>query len=50
MQSLVIRRGLAKRAAAEDGPSFEQQFGILANAVIADKFPQLDNMKLPRSW
>jgi hypothetical protein len=46
MQSLIIRRGLNKRAAAEDGPSFEQQFGILANALIADKFPQLDNMKL----
>lgn len=46
MQSLIIRRGLNKKAAAEDGPSFEQQFGILANALIADKFPQLDNMKL----
>lgn len=46
MQSLIIKRGLNKRAAAEDGPSFEQQFGILANALIADKFPQLDNMKL----
>lgn len=46
MQDLIIRRGLSKRAAGEDGPSFEQQFGILTNAVIVDKFPQLDSMKL----
>ena len=46
MQSLIVRRGFTKRAAEEDGPSFEQQFGILTNAVIADKFPQLDAMKL----
>lgn len=35
-----------KSAAEEDGPSFEQQFGILANAVITEKFPQLDSMKI----
>lgn len=46
MQSLVIRRGFTKKAAGEDGPSFEQQFGILTTAMIADKFPQLNNMKL----
>lgn len=46
MQNLIIRQGFVKRAAEEDGPSFEQQFGILANAVIADRFPQLDDMKL----
>ena len=46
MSQLFIRRGMTKTAAEEDGPSFEQQFGILANAVITEKFPQLDNMKL----
>ena len=46
MSSLIIRRGMPKLAAAEDGPSFEQQFGILANALIADKYPKLDRMKL----
>lgn len=46
MQNLIVRRGFPKRAAAEDGPSFEQQFGILTNAVIADKFPQLDKSRL----
>lgn len=46
MSRLVIRRGMNKRAAAEDGPSFEQQFGILTNALIADKYPKLDKMKL----
>lgn len=46
MHSLVIQRNMTKRATEEDGPSFEQQFGILANAVISDKFPQLDSMKL----
>lgn len=46
MHSLIIQKNMTKRAAEEDGPSFEQQFGILANAVISDKFPQLDSMKL----
>ena len=41
MHSLIIQRNMTKRATEEDGPSFEQQFGILANAVISDKFPQL---------
>ena len=44
--SLIIKRGFNKKAAAEDGPSFEQQFGILANAQVVDKFPKLDSMKL----
>lgn len=46
MSSLIIRRGIIKQAAAEDGPSFEQQLGILTNALIADKYPKLDRMKL----
>ena len=46
MRSLIIQQNMNKRATEEDGPSFEQQFGILANAVISDKFPQLDSMKL----
>lgn len=46
MSDLIIRRGMAKMAAAEDGPSFEQQFGILANADVVNKYPKLDNMKL----
>ena len=46
MQNLIVKRGFTKRAAEEDGPSFEQQFGILATAVIADKYPKLDSMKL----
>ncbi len=46
MEKLIIRRGMTKQAANEDGPSFEHQFGILSNAIIADKFPQLDRMKL----
>lgn len=35
-----------KHAAAEDGPSLELQFGTMANAVIADKYPKLDKCKL----
>ena len=46
MRNLIIQKNMTKNAAEEDGPSFEQQFGILANAVISDKFPQLDSMKL----
>ena len=46
MHRLIIQKNMTKNAAEEDGPSFEQQFGILANAMIADKFPQLDSMKL----
>ena len=46
MSQLVIRRGIVKTAAEEDGPTFEQQFGILANAVIVEKYPQLDAMKI----
>lgn len=46
MSQLVIRRGIVKTAAEEDGPTFEQQFGILANASIVEKYPQLDDMKI----
>ena len=46
MHRLIVQRNMTKNAAEEDGPSFEQQFGILANAQISDKFPQLDSMKL----
>jgi len=46
MQELIVKPGLYKQAAPEDGPSFEQQFGILSNAVVVDKFPQLDADKL----
>ena len=46
MRKLIIQQNMTKNATEEDGPSFEQQFGILANAVVADKFPQLDSMKL----
>lgn len=46
MHKLIVRQGIMKHAAEEDGPSFEQQFGILANAMVTDKFPQLNNMKL----
>lgn len=46
MTNLIVCRGMNKRAAAEDGPSFEQQFGILANALVADKYPKLDRHKL----
>lgn len=46
MSSLIIRRGIIKNAAAEDGPSLEQQFGILANAQVAEKYPKLDRLKL----
>lgn len=37
---------MTKTAAPEDGPSFEQQFGILTNAKIVEKYPKLDAMKL----
>ena len=46
MHRLIVQQNMTKNAAEEDGPSFEQQFGILANATISDKFPQLDSMKL----
>lgn len=47
MSKLVIRREFYKKADEYgDGPSFEQQFGILANAVVVDKFPELDKSKL----
>ena len=46
MQSLIVRNGLMKKQADGEGPSFEQQFGILTNAMIVEKLPSLDNMKL----
>jgi hypothetical protein len=46
MSRLVLMRGLNKRAAGEDGPSFEEQFGTFANASIVDKFPQMDEERL----
>lgn len=45
MQSLIVRNGLMKKT-AEEGLSFEQQFGILTNSLIVEKLPSLDNMKL----
>lgn len=45
MRNLIIHQGISKKAEG-DGPSFEQQFGLLSNAQIADKFPQLDSYKL----
>lgn len=46
MHNLIIKKGMVKKANPEDGPSFEQQFGILANALVVDKFPQLDSMRI----
>lgn len=46
MSRLVLMRGLNKKAAGEDGPSFEEQLGTFANATIVDKFPQLDEERL----
>ena len=46
MQSLIVRNGLMKKTAEGEGPSFEQQFGILTNSLIVEKLPSLDNMKL----
>lgn len=46
MQSLIVRNGLMKKTAEGEGPSFEQQFGILTNSMIVEKLPSLDNMKL----
>ena len=47
MTKLVVRQGFYKRADENgDGPSFEQQFGILANAVVVDRCPRLDKNKI----
>ena len=46
MSRLVIQRGFSKLAAAEDGPSLEQQFGTLANALIVEEYPKLDRHRL----
>ena len=48
-KNLVISRGtLQKKAQGQpgEGPSFEQQFGILANAQITDKYPALSPYKV----
>lgn len=46
MQSLIVRNGLMTKKAEGEGPSFEQQFGILTNSLIVEKLPSLDTMKL----
>ena len=46
---LVIDQGkLNKKAQGQpgEGPSFEQQFGILANAQITDKYPSLSTYQI----
>ena len=46
---LIIKRGNLNKAAEGEpgeGPSFEQQFGILANAQITDKYPILSNYQI----
>lgn len=45
MSNLIVRMPLRKKA-AEDGPTLEQQFGIITNANIVAKYPKLDSMKL----
>ena len=46
MKTLILHRELDKKAAGEGGPNLEQQFGIVTNEKIVEKFPQLDTMKL----
>lgn len=46
MHNLIIDSGFLKKAAPEDGPSLEQQFGILTNGRISAKYPKLDDMRL----
>lgn len=48
-KNLVISRGTLRKFAQGqpgEGPSFEQQFGILANAQITDKYPALGPYKV----
>lgn len=48
-KKLIVETGtLHKKAQGEpgEGPSFEQQFGILANAQITDKYPSLSNYQV----
>ena len=48
-KKLIVEAGaLYKKAQGEpgEGPSFEQQFGILANAQITDKYPSLGNYQI----
>ena len=48
-KNLVISRGTLRKVAQGEpgeGPSFEQQFGILANAQITDKYPALGPYKV----
>lgn len=46
MKSLIVRNGLMTKSAGDEGPSFEQQFGIITNSMIVEKLPSMDNMKL----
>ena len=48
-KKLIVETGdLYKKAQGEpgEGPSFEQQFGILANAQNTDKYPSLSNYQV----
>jgi hypothetical protein len=48
-KKLIVEAGtLYKKAQGEpgEGPSFEQQFGILANAQITDKYPSLSDYQV----
>lgn len=46
MRDLIIRNGLAKRAADEGGPDMETQFGMITSGELAAKYPRLDDMRL----
>lgn len=48
-KNLIIKQGSLRKASSGEpgeGPSFEQQFGILANAQITDKYPSLSNYQI----
>lgn len=48
-KNLIVSRGTLRKVAQGqpgEGPSFEQQFGILANAQITDKYPALGPYKV----
>lgn len=49
VNKLIIESGNLYKTAANEtgqGPSFEQQFGILADAQITDKYPMLGNYQI----
>lgn len=46
MTDLIVELGMAKRAADTPEPTFQQQFGILSNAMIIDKFPNLADYRV----